>query len=166
MDEFETLKEQFDPMIRSIMKKLNIYQNKHEFYQTGLIALWEAYQNFDPKKGQFATFAYSYIRGRMLRDMDRQIRNEERNVHPKEEFWEMIQDDDADPLLQANEFLLSLCRDSHLTRQQQKWVEYTCIHMLTVREIAEIEGVSVSAVKRWRSEAKQKLKGTLLAIKD
>ncbi|GAA0317488.1 hypothetical protein GCM10008967_05070 [Bacillus carboniphilus] len=163
MKEFEMLIQNYEPMIYKIMKTLNVYQRKEEFYQTGLIALWEAYQKFDAYKGSFSTFAYSYIRGRMLRDLQRNIRDEERNVYPKEEFWSMIEDDDADPLMQANGNILALCNECHLTKLQRKWVEYTCIHMLSVREIAEVEGVSISAVKRWKKEAKEKLRISLLS---
>ncbi|MFK4998640.1 sigma factor [Bacillus sp. N9] len=28
-----------------------------------MIALWEAKQRFDPDKGRFSTYAYSYIKG-------------------------------------------------------------------------------------------------------
>ena len=166
MEQFETLKEQYEPMIFKIIQSLNIYKNKTEFYQTGLIALWEAHERFDPEKGQFTVFAYTYIRGRMLTELKRTNRNEQRNVYPKEEFWEMIQDDDADPLLHANQFLLSLVEGCQLTEHQMKWVMYTCVHMLTVSEIAEIEGVSVSAVKQWRQGAKKKLKDSLIEIID
>ncbi|WP_243297783.1 sigma-70 family RNA polymerase sigma factor [Bacillus litorisediminis] len=166
MEEFEQLKTQFEPMIYKIIKSLNIYKNQAEFYQTGLIALWEAHERFDPEKGLFVSFAYTYIRGRMLTEMRRSNRVEQRNVYPKEEFWEMIQDDDADPMLHANHFLLSMIEGCHLTKQQKKWVMYTCIHMLSVQEIAEIEGVNISAVKQWRKGAKEKLKGGLLEIKD
>ncbi|MET3696995.1 DNA-directed RNA polymerase [Bacillus oleivorans] len=166
MEEFEQLKKQFEPMIHKIIQSLNIYKNQSEFYQTGLIALWEAQERFDPEKGHFVSFAYTYIRGRMLTEMKRSSRLEHRNVYPKEEFWEMIQDDDADPMLNANEFILSLVEGCHLTGQQKKWVMYTCVHMLSVSEIAEIEGVSVSAVKQWRKGAKEKLKDSLIEIID
>ncbi|MDP4171531.1 MAG: sigma factor, partial [Bacillota bacterium] len=63
MESFEELSEQYTPMIHKIMNTLHIFKNKEEFYQLGLIALWEANERFDPQKGSFTTFAYSYIKG-------------------------------------------------------------------------------------------------------
>ena len=62
----------------------------------------------------------------------------------------------------AKEFILSFC--DGLTENQKKWVLYTVIDDLSVKEIAEKENVSVSAVKAWRRGAKQKLKGKLEII--
>ncbi len=37
-------------MIHSIIHSLNIYKNHEEYFQTGLIALWDASKNFDENK--------------------------------------------------------------------------------------------------------------------
>ena len=42
------------------------YKDKEEFIQIGLIALWEASRAFDPAKGQFMSYAFTTIKGRML----------------------------------------------------------------------------------------------------
>lgn len=158
MDRFEQIAEKYENMIHKIMHSLHIYKNQEEFFQIGLIALWEANKRFNPEKGAFSSFAYAYIKGRLLTELTKNSKNDERNVYPKEEFWDVIED----PFIEQpfeKKFLLTYCEA--LTENQTKWVLYTCIDGLTVAEIAEKEGVSVSAVKAWRKGAKSKLKGHL-----
>lgn len=158
MESFEKLATQYELMIHKIMNTLHIYKNKEEFFQLGLIALWEANERFDPEKGGFTNFAYSYIKGRFLTEMTKKNKHEERNVYPKEEFWNAIEDTSPEQPFEVK-FLLSYCET--LTDNQTKWVLYTCIDHLTIKEIALKEGVSESAVKAWRKGAKKKLKGCL-----
>ncbi|WP_053368334.1 sigma-70 family RNA polymerase sigma factor [Bacillus sp. FJAT-27245] len=158
MESFEYIAHQFAPMINSIIRSLQIYKNKDEFYQVGLIALWEATRGFNPEKGNFEGYAYSFIRGRMLTELTKSATFAERNVYQSEEFWELtgeaVEDETLPELL-----LLSYCKG--LTENQKKWVLYTCLDALSIKEIADKENVSVSAVKSWRKGAKEKLKAEI-----
>ncbi|WP_374056881.1 sigma-70 family RNA polymerase sigma factor [Rossellomorea sp. FM04394] len=158
MEAFEELHAKYDLMIHKLIHSLNIYKNKPEYYQTGLIALWEAYENFDPEKGAFPAYAYSFVRGRLLSQLTSEFRNEEKNIFKEADFFEIIEDEQANDQL-GNELLLSYCNG--LTENQRKWVIYTCVHMLRVSEIADAENVSISAVKKWRKGAKEKIQGML-----
>ncbi|BCB03677.1 sigma-70 family RNA polymerase sigma factor [Bacillus sp. KH172YL63] len=159
MDNFEELKSQYDLMIHKLIHTLHIYKNKSEYYQTGLIALWEARENFDSEKGAFPSYAYSFIRGRILSQLSTENRNEERIMFKEASFFEVIEDESGNDQL-AYDLVLSYCAD--LTANQKKWVLYTCVHMLTISEIAEAENVSVSAVKKWRKGARDRIKETLI----
>jgi RNA polymerase sigma factor (sigma-70 family) len=158
LEKFEELQMQYDRMIHKIIYSLHIYKNKHEYYQTGLIALWEAHQKFDPEKGAFPAYAYSFVRGRILSQLTSESRNAEKSIFKETEFFDLIEDEKVSDGL-AEELLFSYCKD--LTPNQRKWVMYTCLHMLTVSEIAEVEKVSISAVKKWRKGAKEKVQGML-----
>lgn len=158
MESFAELAKQYEPMIWKIIHSLHIYKNQEEYFQTGLIALWDASNRFIEGKGSFSSFAYSYIKGRIQTEMTSCNQYESRSVYPKEEFWEVIKDESPDRTLET-EFIQSFCGD--LTENQKKWVLYTALDFLSVREIAEREHVSVSAVKAWRKGAKEKLKGQL-----
>ncbi|MGM0843636.1 MAG: sigma-70 family RNA polymerase sigma factor [Bacillota bacterium] len=161
MMNFEEIAVQYEPMIYKVIKTLHIYRNEDEFYQLGLIALWEAASRFDHDKGSFSSYAYSYIKGRCLDEMKRRILHEERNSTPQEGYWELVQDpNEAKPL--ETELLLSYC--TKLNENQTKWVIYTCLDGLTIKEIAEVENVSPSAVKKWRAGAKEKLRNSLQNI--
>ncbi|MCA1055238.1 sigma-70 family RNA polymerase sigma factor [Rossellomorea aquimaris] len=158
MKSFHDIQKQFDPMIHKIIHSLHIYNEQEEFYQTGLIALWEASQKFDARKGEFAPFAYSYIKGRILTELSGKAMHLSRQTYPKEEFWELVEDECSDVPL-AKETLLAYCE--HLTEGQIKWVMYTFMNMFTIKEIAAKEGVSPGAVKKWRQGARERLRGNI-----
>lgn len=61
MDKFEDILEQYEPMIKSILRKTNIYKNHDHFYQVARIALWQAWRNFDSIKGTFSNYAYRMV---------------------------------------------------------------------------------------------------------
>lgn len=153
---FDELAKNYEPMIWSIIHSLHIYKNQEEFFQIGLIALWDAFRKFDEKKGKFSTYAYACVKGRIMYELTKDSKREERLVYPKEEFWMCIMDEEKrEPLME--EMLLACF--SHLTENQKKWIVYTAIHQLSVKEIAELENVSVSAVKAWKKGAKEKFIG-------
>ncbi|NRD76928.1 sigma-70 family RNA polymerase sigma factor [Bacillus sp. BRMEA1] len=155
MESFEQLVKQYEPMMNVILHSLNIYRNKDEFYQICLIALWEASQRFNPEKGDFTNYAYTSIKGQCLSEIRKITRREEKCLNPDEEFWSLMEDTSpTQPLLV--EVLPS--RLEGLTVNQRKWLYYTVQHGLSVKEIAEKEHASTSAVKQWRLGARNKLK--------
>lgn len=83
----------------------------------------------------------------------------ERNVYPKDEFWKTIADWLPDRALER-EILFSYCEI--LTPNQQKWLLYTFWEGLSIKEIAELEKVTVSAVKQWRTGAREKIKVVIM----
>ncbi len=161
MESFEQLAKQYEPMIHRIIRSLNIYKNIEEYYQVGLIGLWDAKECFDAEKGNFTNYAYTYIKGRILNELSKASKQEERTVYPKEEYWELIEEPHEQQPLEV-EFLLACCEG--LTEKETKWVLAACLTDLSIKEIAEKEQVSVSAVKQWRAGAKRKLRGRLEII--
>jgi len=155
IENFEHIATQYTPMINSIIRSLHIYTNKEEFYQIGLIALWEAARGFDPEKGKFETYAYRFIKGRMMIELTRCHNQLERNIHLKPEHWELLEDQSVG----ENEIseLIEACGNS-LTKNQLKWLKYACQDQLTIQEIAVLENVSVSTVKSWRDRARKNIK--------
>lgn len=91
-------------------------------------------------------------------ELNKMARIQERSFCPEEEFWEVAPDCRQDPSFEK-EILLS-CLEL-LTPNQGKWLQYTLINGLSVREIAERESVTVSAVKQWREGARGRLKGLI-----
>jgi RNA polymerase sigma factor (sigma-70 family) len=158
LESFEQLTKQYTPMIHKIINSLHIYKNRDEFFHYGLIALWEASKRFDPNKGSFTNYAYTYVKGYILSELRRANLYEERSVYPLDEFWETIEATHKDDTLD-DDTLLTYCR--YLTENQKKWVMYTVLRDLSIKEIAELEGVSMSAVKNWRAGAREKIRGYL-----
>lgn len=154
MENFQETVEKYEPMIYQIMHSLHIYKNHDEFYQIGLIALWEASERFVEGKGAFSSFAYATIKGRLLTELSRAKKQEERNTYPDEQFWEYRIDPAKEPMELAT--LLSYC--DRLTVKQKKWVIMTFYFGMGTSEIAAIEKVSPSAVKKWRKNAMERLR--------
>jgi DNA-directed RNA polymerase len=46
---FQEVVEKEEWLIKRIIKHLHIYKNQDEFYQEGLIGLWEVYVRFHPE---------------------------------------------------------------------------------------------------------------------
>ncbi|MEH6991713.1 sigma-70 family RNA polymerase sigma factor [Neobacillus drentensis] len=157
MESFEQLASQYEPTIKQIIHSLHIYKNKDEFHQHALIALWEASKKFDPAKGNFSIYAYHYIKGYLLMELTKATVEFERTILPKEEFWDNATADYKDVPLKEN-ILLFYSQDQVLTTNQRKWLMLTVLGSLSIKEIADKENVSISAVKLWRKGASDKLK--------
>ncbi len=154
--DFEELEKKFKPMIFHVMKRLNIYQNKDEFYQIGCIALWEAALRFDKNKGKFSSFAYSYIAGRMKTELTKQGLQKKYHdlvreiVDCREDYLEDFS------FLYTHSIIESL--SPLLTYNQLKWLKGYCLYEKAPTEIAKEESTSVVAVKAWRRDALKKLR--------
>ncbi|WP_165967180.1 sigma-70 family RNA polymerase sigma factor [Jeotgalibacillus sp. S-D1] len=157
MNTFEEVFVQFEPMIFHMLKKLNIRQDHDVYIQEGMLSLWKAWERFDAAQGDFAPYAYQCIRGGMLTYMRRDNKRKERETVRSEEFWQMRDDGESDQPFE-HETLLEFA--NLLTPTQQKWFWLTFKQQLTVAEIAQQEGVSLSAVKKWKKGALTKLRSS------
>ncbi|MEH7886685.1 sigma-70 family RNA polymerase sigma factor [Bacillus sp. JJ1609] len=157
MESFDQLALQYTPMMYKIIRSLNLYKNKDEFYQLALIGLWEAAERFDSSKGDFTNYAYSLIKGKIQNEMTKANKDAESTTTAKEEYWVSIEDEFA-TIPFEEDTLLSYCKSSQLTENQTKWVLYHFLKGFNIKDIAEIEQVSISAVKAWRAGAKEKLR--------
>ncbi|WP_053360675.1 sigma-70 family RNA polymerase sigma factor [Bacillus sp. FJAT-27251] len=162
MESFDQLSTQYAPMIHKIIQSLHIYKNKDEYYQHGLIGLWEAHNNFDPQKGKFSSYAYLFIKGRLMTELTAANKHDSLTAGVDEEWWLGIADEGI-PCPLEEDILLAYCQRARLTENQTKWVLYHCLKGFEIRQIAVIENVSPSTVKGWRTGAKEKLKNALLS---
>ncbi len=159
MESFEQAAVQFEPMIHQIIRNLNIYKNQEEYFQLGLIRLWESWNTYDPEKGKFLTFAYSNVKMKILDELKKYKLQENRIVVPDEEFWTITECPITNRPLEEK-MILSYCEG--LTKNQTIWVISTFLHDLTTNQIAEQYGVTVSAVRAWKKGALKRLKYTLM----
>ena len=155
MEDFSTIAIQYEPMIHQIIRRLSIYKNKDDFYQLGLIALWEAYEKFDSKQGEFLNYAYMTVKGRMINELKRQHTLELRSMS-LENFDGLDQGvlDSYERLQHENMNVYT----ENLTENQKRWLVLTFIEQKSLAEIASTYDVSVAAVKSWRKSALQKLR--------
>ncbi|MCQ6264824.1 sigma-70 family RNA polymerase sigma factor [Fictibacillus sp. WQ 8-8] len=152
---FENLSLQFDPLIKSQIQSLGVTGRYDEYYQVGLIGLWEAFKRFDQNKGDFGPFAYRTVRGKMLEQLKKEAKYKAVHVGFSLELTETIPFEGG-VLPLENEVLEMYLSD--LTLNQRKWVVKKIFLQMKEAEIAEEEGVSIHAVKSWRKQALLKLR--------
>ncbi|WP_154657293.1 RNA polymerase sigma factor [Pontibacillus marinus] len=151
---FEQLLGEYKPMIHNLINRLGIMDPHKEFFQEGVLALWEVSQTYDEKKGKRSTFTYFIIRNRLISLIRKKNRKQEQieeimvkstneaTIGPHEFEW--------DPYL-YQEII------SKLSKNQRKWFDGFVIEDLSIKEIALREQVTVDAVKNWGRLAKRKL---------
>ncbi|ASA96412.1 MULTISPECIES: sigma-70 family RNA polymerase sigma factor [Anoxybacillus] len=147
---FETVVEQYRPLISYIIRKLHIRRHVvDEYMQIGLIALWEAYERYDETKGSFHSFAFKMIRWRIIS----QLRKETKNVAVPLLDEQMLKED-------VDFFTDIIWEDAmrDMTPRERIWLVRHVIEGKTLKQIADEEGVTVHAVKQWRISAVKKLK--------
>ncbi|NMD72713.1 sigma-70 family RNA polymerase sigma factor [Bacillus sp. DNRA2] len=159
MESFEELAETYKPMINKIMSSLHIYKNQEEYFQLGLIGLWEASKHFNEEKGSFLNYAYTHIKGRFLSEMTNQNKREERFYFPTDLFWDTVISLEQEREISHSD-IAYLCKV--LSEPERKWLQYTCIDCLKTKEIAEKEKVSISLVKKWRKNVREKIRKQLV----
>ncbi|NMH73107.1 sigma-70 family RNA polymerase sigma factor [Bacillus sp. RO2] len=148
---FESVLDEYTPMIHHIIKTLNIYKDKDRYVHEATIALWEAYCSQDCSKGSFTSYAYSSIRGKLLNYLKKEVRWE--NTHMFVDELPKTSTDFFNPSMGNLEEYTC-----YLTEKQKKWVVECIIKGKKLEEVAVQEGVTVSAVKSWRAEALKKLR--------
>jgi DNA-directed RNA polymerase len=153
---YDQLHNQFKPMIFHIIKKLDIHRNRQEFYQIGCIALWEASLRYEEDKGEFKSFAYSYIIGRMKTKLSKERKLKEKLYRLASYSNQKGMTEDDYTLIVTKSVIDDL--STNLTPHQMKWIKAFCYQGKTPSEIAEDEGVSSSAVKGWRRDTLSKLR--------
>lgn len=86
---FNALVEEKDYLIKSCIKRLNIYRDVEDFYQIGLIALYKAYITYDERKDHqknFDVYGYYIILNYMKNELTRQ-KATKREVTYSDEQW-------------------------------------------------------------------------------
>lgn len=160
MEDFTKVIEEMKPMIHSIIRSLHIYRNYEEFYQTGLIGLWKAYESFDPEKGSFVTYAYAYIRGVILTELRKEINKEKRESFADGYFLESIVDVDG----QSHEERLILKEAiERLPPRYQRFLELYIGEGLRLNEIAEELGISYRTARAWKQKIIEMLRNGFVA---
>ncbi len=153
---FDETVSQYNGLIKNQIKRLRIYKHFDEYYQEGLIALWEAYQRHDESKGSFSNYAFHTVRGKMLTKLKRESSHESRQQPSEEvEVFNQI----YEPNLLQREVIESYCKQ--LSPNQQKVIIGRFYEDKTFEQIAAEEGVQPATVRSWYRYAFVKLKKQL-----
>ncbi|WP_051291542.1 sigma-70 family RNA polymerase sigma factor [Fictibacillus gelatini] len=155
---FEELVKQFEPLILAQIKSLKVAHHFDDYYQIGLVGLWEAYSRFNEEKGAFSAFALKTVRGKMLNQLKKEVRYSSIHGELTQEQEAILPSENGDQPLETDilkEYL------EPLTEKQRKWVVGRIFLQKGEKEIAEAEGVTVHAVKSWRKQALKNLRKTV-----
>ncbi|RAK23135.1 DNA-directed RNA polymerase [Anoxybacillus vitaminiphilus] len=152
---FEELVTAYHPMIISIMKRLHITKEFDEYYQIGLIALWEAYEQFQKEKGNLSSFIYKKIYWKIVSHLRKQLNTKVNECTFTDEMTEILA---ASPIQRefSEKQLETMFKD--LSPYQRKWLIAYIFQGKNLKQIAFEEGVSIGAVKQWRVKALRKLR--------
>lgn len=60
--------------------KMNISDPQQEFYSHGLVAMWNAYEKYQPDKGPLATYFNYTIQSRIINQRFKQTREKEKEA--------------------------------------------------------------------------------------
>lgn len=165
---FEEMVKQNERRIHYQIHKLNVYDPHNEFYQEGLVAMWNAYEKYKPDKGMLSTYFNYTIRNRLI-DL---IRKKTALTRSDDMFFEAEKQKvdhgnrtskstlPLPALSDINVQDLSIWERVHtiLTENQWKWVYYFIILEMPIKDIAAREGTSVDAVKSWSRQARKELR--------
>ena len=155
METFEEVLKQYEPMIYSCIRKLQIYKDYAEFIQAGRVGLWKAWQSYDKERGDFTPFAYRTIYGSMLDELKKSYAFEQHMVPTEKEIVE---------------HLIGSCGNSvsysdiiHEALTQLKESEYQLIQLLFLQgynldEVALQMGISKACLKKKRHRTLKELK--------
>ncbi|SDJ97801.1 sigma-70 family RNA polymerase sigma factor [Sediminibacillus albus] len=157
---FNDILTEYENMIYYLIMKLGIRDSEKEFYQEGMIALWEAVESYNAKRGKFSSYAYFRIEKAMLsliRKRNRQKENEQAyisQVKAQQGNTAAFLEEGLDPYLHARIAQV-------LTDKQMKWFTSFVLEDLSLRTISEQEQVTIDAVKNWARNAKPKIQPLL-----
>ncbi|MFZ3577629.1 sigma-70 family RNA polymerase sigma factor [Virgibacillus sp. DJP39] len=167
---FDEIFEQNKKRIHYHIHKLRIQDPHQEFYQEALFAMWNAYTTYEPDKGVMSTYFNYTIQNRLI-DMLRkgtreknneaicvqEIGNRTYNSNRVRKNNALIPDFSGIPVDGENSDVWQQVK-SLLSEPQWMWVYHYIILNMSVKEIADQEGMTVEAVKSHGKRARKRLR--------
>lgn len=154
MQPFDELIEEHEFLIRRVIAKLNIYDNKEDYMQVGRLAIWQAAQDFDETKGEFGMYVYARIRFAILRALtiaSKVTRGEVVVASEKMQFV-MEQQGYEDVQLHMMEWY------QLLTKEEEQMIRALYVKGLTLQQFADEIGIPHETVKKRKQRLMKKLK--------
>ena len=140
----------YEPMISSIINRLNILYDRDEYMQIGRLAVYEALNKHDESICKESQFVYTMIYQRLIDEIRKNARRLERYQVTEDGVLHTIPIDSID----ANLYLIGV--KEKLTEREYAWLLMT-IDGYALVEIAKHLGVSLSTAKNIRKQARKTL---------
>lgn len=142
-------------LVYGAMKQLHIQGNTEEFYQIGLVALWEASLRYEEGKGEFDSYVYSYILSRMKTALTRMTNYQQRICVTEDQYLDIYESGSYETKVMDELIMEAYLK--YLTKNQQDVIRERYVSDLSVEETATLFGISVSAIKNRTRDAIHKL---------
>lgn len=157
--DFEQCYEQYKPLIQKVLYRCRVYGHFDEFHHIATVALWEALQSYDSKKGSFETYAYFMMRYQVIAEMHKQ--NNHRNRHL------LIGDDVLQTFIEheQNEVFIEMpalaIAWEELTPEERYILHSYYMQQNSDKEIAESLQLKTDTVKKRRQRLLKRLKNRI-----
>lgn len=150
----EALIKRYRYIVDVVLNKYRIYYDREEFEQIAMIALWQALENFDERKGGLESYLYSMIRFTISKALQKKYVDIEHTAISDERF-QFISSNEYE-----NDFVKVMVREllSLLREEDRNIIELSYIYGLTNKEISKLLGKSEESVKKKRNRIIKKLR--------
>lgn len=160
MKDFEQVLKQYEPMISSILKKANIYKNREHFRQSARIALWQAWQKYDPTRGHFAPYAYRTMLTTIYKEMHTDNRYTERQIAYESDKLTIVAE-----YMEVKHRPCDLSETFEHLKQMVTEDEYALLvdlyyHQYKYEELTDKYDASIAALKKRRDRLLKKIRAT------
>lgn len=160
---FEEVLEAVQPMITSIITKLQIYKDFDSYRQIASIAVWKAWLKAQPAKGQFSAFIYSSIKGEILNELSKEKKYLERiTVVEDETLHYMLSERERGESQKSSDYLESIL--TQLEQGERNIIFLYYVAGYNDREIADILDLSIAVCKKRRMRVIQRLRDPIFQV--
>lgn len=153
--EFEKWVKENEDIIYHFINKYQIKDTDGEFYQEGLLAIWEAWRNYDETKAKRSTHTYTIIRGRLLSKMHRNYKYQDQTSHISQAFIVTNAHIAEDHYFEI-ENIAEL--RAILSKKERIWFDGYILNQMPLKSIAQETDSSIVAVKSWGVCARKRIR--------
>ncbi|MDN4495120.1 sigma-70 family RNA polymerase sigma factor [Ureibacillus aquaedulcis] len=158
MDDFEEVLEQYNPMIYSVLRKARIYKNREHFCQVARIALWQAWQHFDPAKGSFAPYAQRMMLTSLYTAMRKDNQYSERQIPYENDKLTLVAQYTDVKNMPSNAAATLETVAEFLTEDEFELLKDLYYHQYKYEELTHKYNASVDALKKRRARILKKIR--------
>lgn len=161
MEEFEKVLEEYQPMISSVLRKAHVYKNHEHFRQCATIALWQAWQKYDPDRGPFAPYAYRSMLTTVYTEMKKDNRYADHQIpYEKDKLTNVAQFMDLKNKphnhLSTFEYLSEILKEEEIQLILELYY-----YQYTYDELSEKYGASTAALRKRRDRILKKIRESI-----
>lgn len=147
-------------MITAVLKKAKVCKNYQYYRHVATVALWEAWNKYEPLKGDFAPYAYRYMLTSIYTEMNLENRQKEHFIcYEKEKIDVISQYKNKDHYVGSGDELFGKILQL-LNEDEIIFLYDIYVNGYTYQDLSEKAGVSAEALKKRRNRIMKKIRET------